>query len=71
MSQKLSMSKEDKISASKWLNSADEVCTRGHGKRVTWPNIIKILEFNNIIVQEKPSSSSKVGYSNSIKGHIH
>ena len=60
---------KDEISASKWLESAEKVCTR-HGKRVTWPNIIKILEFNNIIVQEKPSSS-KVGYSNSIKGHIH
>ena len=58
---------KNKISASKWLESAEKVCTK-HGKRVTWPNIIKILEFNNIIVQEKPSSS-KVGYS--IKGHVH
>ena len=57
------MSKNDQISASKWLNSAEKVCTR-HGKRVTWPNIIKILEDNNIIVEEKPTSSSKVGFSN-------
>ena len=69
MSQKLGMSKKDEISASKWLNSAEKVCTR-HGKRVTWPNVIKILKFNNIIAQEKPSSS-KVGYSNSTKGHVH
>ena len=66
------MSKDDpknKISASKWLESAEKVCTK-HGKRVTWPNIIKILEFNNVSVQEKPSSS-KVSYSNSTKGQVH
>ena len=60
---------KDEISAYKWLESAEKVCTK-HGKRVTWPNIIKILEFNNVSVQEKPSSS-KVSYSNSTKGHVH
>ena len=60
--------KEDKISAIEWLNSAEKVCSR-NGKKVTWPNIIKILDLHNIIVQEKPSSS-KVGYSNSTKGHV-
>ena len=63
------MPKEDKISAIDWLNSAEKVCSR-YGKRVTWPNIIKILDLHNIIVQEK-SSSSKVGCLNSTKGHVH
>ena len=54
------MPKEDKISAIEWLNSAEKVYSSG--KKVTWPNIIKILDLHNIIVEEKPSSS-KVGYS--------